>query len=429
MKKKIIIFLSIILIVVLAISSGSFYLFYNPNISLLGDDEIIINVGDNYIDSGATIDFFLDVDKYINVEGNVDNTKCGEYIIKYKTDIPYLNKSSEVTRVVRVIDNEAPVIILKGDTVSLYVGDTFKEPGFTASDTIDGELTEMVKVYDTIDNKKSGEYEVTYTVQDSSGNEVSTKRKVVVKERPTTTTIKTTVKDKDGDSSIPTTKKGKGKSLAILMYHYFYDPDNGETGENSNWMSTKDFDAQMKYLSDNNYYFPTWNEVADFIDGKITLPAKSIVITIDDGQWSFFKYGLPILNKYKINATSFIITSKAGGTKFKKNLYENISYQSHTHGMHTGGCSGGHGGLFRCINYDKGLADLKTSIDILGTNDAIAYPYGDVTNNVLKITKAAGFKVGVTTVNKKAQVGMDRYQLPRVRMSRGMSLNSFIKSI
>lgn len=34
----------------------------------------------------------------------------------------------------------------------------------------------------------------------------------------------------------------------------------------------------MKYLSENNYYFPTWDEVASFIDGKQVLPEKSVVI-------------------------------------------------------------------------------------------------------------------------------------------------------
>lgn len=428
MKKKIIIILSIIFLVIISFSFGLFYFLYEPSISLLGDEEVTINVGDNYIDSGATVDFFLDVDKYIEEEGTVDNKTVGEYVITYNAHIPYLSKRASIKRKVHVVDSMKPIITLKGSDVSIYVNSKYSEPGFSATDDIDGDITDKVNVSDNIDLKNVGTYEVTYTVKDSSGNEFSIKRNVIVKERPTTTT---TNQDKDGDSSVPTTKKsnGKGKTLPILMYHYFYDPDNGETGENSNWMSTKDFEKQMKYLADNKYYFPSWNEVADFIDGKIALPAKSIVITIDDGQWSFFKYGLPILNKYNIKATSFIITSKAGGTKFKKNLYDNISYQSHTHGMHTGGCSGGHGGLFRCINYDKGLKDLNKSIEILGTNDAIAYPFGDVTNNVLKITKAAGFKVGVTTVNKKAQVGMDRYQLPRVRMSRGISLQGFINSI
>ena len=59
----------------------------------------------------------------------------------------------------------------------------------------------------------------------------------------------------------------------------------------------------------------------------------------------------------------------------------------------------------------------------------MAYPYGDVTDNVLKITKASGIKLAFTTKYGKVYKGMDKLQLPRVRMSRGVSLKGFINSI
>lgn len=183
----------------------------------------------------------------------------------------------------------------------------------------------------------------------------------------------------------------------------------------------------MKYLSENNYYFPTWDEVASFIDGKHVLPEKSVVITIDDGQSSVFEYAYPILEKYNVKATAFIITSWSSG--FKNYMGGSLEFQSHTHNMHRGFCPGGHGGKFRCIDYSEGLEDLKKSAEILGKNNVIAYPYGDVTDNVLKITKDAGYKIGLTTVYGKAKKGMGRYRLPRVRMYNGITLNSFIEKV
>ena len=151
---------------------------------------------------------------------------------------------------------------------------------------------------------------------------------------------------------------------------------------------------------------------------------------MDDGHASIYKYAIPLLEKYKVKATAFIITSKSGASKIKKYKdHEYIEFQSHTHNMHQGGCSGGHGGLFRCINYDKGLADLQSSIDYLGTNDAIAYPYGDVTKNVLKITEAANFKIGVTTKWGYAKKGADPLQLPRIRMYKSMALSTFKSNV
>ncbi len=406
------------------------HLFLEPTIHLKGEKELTLTIGETYEEMGAVVRIF---DKkmqgmYKSI-GSVNTNKVGTYEILYRTDIKYLKRENFVHRTVHIIDDSVPSITLKGSDVTLSIGDAYKEPGFTAYDEYDGDLTGKVKIENKVDLTKAGTYQIHYEVTDSSGNIAKISRNVVVKEKIQTTTKKV-LSNNGNDGSTGNTenivnKKGSGKGIAILMYHYFYDKEQGESAPNSNYMEIHDFERQMKYLSDQKFYFPTWQEVADFVDGKKSLPEKSVVVTIDDGQHSFFRLGIPILNKYNIEATSFIITSKAGGTKFKNYAYDNLHYESHTHEMHQGGCTGGHGGLFRCISPDKGLADLKKSIAILGSGEAIAYPYGDVTQNVLTITKKAGFKVGVTTNWGKAKKGMDRYQLPRIRMYKGISMSSF----
>ena len=316
------------------------------------------------------------------------------------------------------VDKVSPVITLKGNQeVTITVGDKYVELGYTAVDDKDGDITSKVMVTNNIKDSV-GNYEVEYKVSDNAGNLTSVVRKVIVKKKE--------IKKASNSSSKSNTKK---TGLAVLMYHYFYDSSKGESGKNSNWQDVSSFESQLKYLKENNYYFPTWQEVYNFVDGKITLPKKSVVITIDDGHDSLFEKAIPLLEKYKVPATAFIITSKEAGTKFTKYKSEYISFQSHTHNMHRGGCSGGHGGLFRCISYEKGLADLNQSISILQTSDALAYPYGDVTSSTLKIMKASKFKLAFTTKYGKVYKGMDKLQLPRVRISKGISLKGFINSI
>lgn len=436
--KKLYLFIISSFLFLLILACGLSYFLIQPKASLEGEKEIILHLGENYDDEGikAKILNFNITPKY-KVKGVVDNNKVGTYELDYTTDISYLHNKDTVTRIIHIIDEDAPTIKLTKGDISLFVGDTYVEPGFTATDSYDGDLTNQVKVSNNINTDLAGSYTIEYKVKDSSGNEVIQKRNVTIKETTTkTTTKKITTNNTNTNKTTKkvtnkTTKKinTKSKGVAILMYHYFYDKKAGETGKNSNYMEIHDFEDQMKYLKDNNYYFPSWQEIADYVDGKINLPSKSIVVTIDDGQYTFFNLALPILNKYNIKATPFIITSKAGGKKVAKYQYPNINYQSHTHEMHQGGCKGGRGGLFRCIDHDKGVADLKKSVAIVGHNDAIAYPFGDVTDNVLKITKDAGFKVGVTIKYGKAKPGMDRYQLPRIRMYKGMSLSGFKNSI
>ena len=146
-------------------------------------------------------------------------------------------------------------------------------------------------------------------------------------------------------------------SLAVLMYHYFYDKTKGEKGKNGNWMEISKFEEQLKFLKENDYYFPTWEEVADFVDGKVDLPKKSVVVTMDDGHKSLYKLAIPLLDKYKIPATAFIITKKFNSSNLEKYKNSTIDFESHTNDMHHGGGTYGHGGIFPALSLEKSVAD------------------------------------------------------------------------
>lgn len=212
--------------------------------------------------------------------------------------------------------------------------------------------------------------------------------------------------------------------LPVLMYHFFYDK-NETTGQDSNWMEISDFEAQLKYLSENNFYFPTWKEVEDYIDGKITLPEKSIVITVDDGDDSFFELAVPVIQKYNAKATSFVITSWYGYRAGNKQ--SNISYQSHSDCMHEGASNGK--GVMLSWSYDKIMNDVKQSSEILGGATIFCYPFGQYNDLDKKVLKDSGYKLAFTTEGGRVYKGSDKYALPRVRMSRGISLSSFASMV
>src|SRR5690625_7258779 len=57
-------------------------------------------------------------------------------------------------------DTVAPVISLNGDNpMELEVGSTYDEPGATAEDNVDGDVSDGIEVTDDIDNSTEGEYE------------------------------------------------------------------------------------------------------------------------------------------------------------------------------------------------------------------------------------------------------------------------------
>lgn len=78
-------------------------------------------------------------------------------------------------------DTEKPVISLTGKNPdSLLLNATYVEPGFTAADNKDGDITSKVVRTSGIDNTKLGSYLVTYLVSDLAGNKDSVTRVVIV---------------------------------------------------------------------------------------------------------------------------------------------------------------------------------------------------------------------------------------------------------
>ena len=71
---------------------------------------------------------------------------------------------------------------MKGNNV-VYVNlnGTYREPGYVVRDNYDKNLYDKVVVSSNIDVTKIGEYEVTYYVSDSSGNEANVSRTVIVR--------------------------------------------------------------------------------------------------------------------------------------------------------------------------------------------------------------------------------------------------------
>jgi len=223
-----------------------------------------------------------------------------------------------------------------------------------------------------------------------------------------------------------TEESHKTDGLAICMYHYVYDKDDPPQKINNNYIEVDALEEELKYLVENEYFFPTWEEVRQYIDGELLLPEKSIVLTFDDGSRNFLELGAPLFDKYQIPVTSFLITKNDGEDKVAEYESDYVTFQSHSHDMHRAGGTIGHGGIFTALPHDEALADLQESIRICKNGEAFAYPYGDYTDACVQVLEEAGFLCGVTTHNGRVYPGDNPLLLNRVRMTHNQSLNEFI---
>ena len=92
---------------------------------------------------------------------------------------------AQAEREIYYYDPVPPVLTLAGnETVYLNYGIHFNDPGYSATDNIDGDLTENVQITGAVDRYNAGTYTLTYTVTDSYDNTVSVTRTVIVRPKP-----------------------------------------------------------------------------------------------------------------------------------------------------------------------------------------------------------------------------------------------------
>ena len=79
-------------------------------------------------------------------------------------------------------DTTPPVITLLGQNpLTLTVGDTFTDPGATASDDVDGDISgEIIIDNSSVNMSAAGTYTVTYNVEDSAGNSAEEETRTVI---------------------------------------------------------------------------------------------------------------------------------------------------------------------------------------------------------------------------------------------------------
>ncbi len=97
----------------------------------------------------------------------------------------------------------APVVTLKGDaSLTVYVDSAFADPGATAVDDRDGDITSRIIVLGRVDTSKLGDYVLTYTARDQNGNIGRAERRISVVNRPVSVPAKDTLEVVKGKETV-----------------------------------------------------------------------------------------------------------------------------------------------------------------------------------------------------------------------------------
>lgn len=295
-----------------------------PVLTLTTDKNKYTKPNEAYVEEG-----FKALDNYDgDITDKVVRTESREKIIYSIEDSS--GNTTTLERKINYKDSLAPELTLLGDE-NLYVDVTvgYVEPGFTAVDDCDGDITDRVKVETDYVENTIGEYDVIYRVKDSYDNETVAKRHIIVKD------LIPPAMQLNGEGSMYIAKGSKYADAGCVAIDA-YDgavtyTTSGSVNPNANGVYTISYTATDKSgntasLSRIVYVFTPQEDVE-----KITPDDKVIYLTFDDGPSAYTMNLLDILDKYNVKATFFLT---GYGAEYRKAITEE-SKRGHTVAIHS----------------------------------------------------------------------------------------------
>jgi peptidoglycan/xylan/chitin deacetylase (PgdA/CDA1 family) len=222
--------------------------------------------------------------------------------------------------------------------------------------------------------------------------------------------------------------------VPILMYHHIrINPRPKDPIWASLYVSPTKLDEQLQYLSTHNFHTITFDDLYKALNGKSTLPKNPVLLTFDDGWRSFYSKGFPLLRKYNMQATAFIITNYPYAKDSAYFNWDQIKEMSDSGFVDFEAHTKSHPFLTKlyyasAVNEAKGSkSDLEKHIQKL--THWFAYPYGDYNNAVIKAVQEAGYLGAVTTNYGATETLTGIYTMPRIMVDGRFSIDEFSKRI
>ncbi len=321
MGKKIILIL-LILLFLGSLATAGVVLYKNEftaELFIEGEQEIYLEVGSTYVESGASAQFYgtwlLKQPQEISVEirGKVHTEMVGTYVLTYTAE--KWGQCATATRIVHVVDTQKPVIELVTDPDHFtFPNEAYQEEGYAAYDLYDGDITHLVQV-----EEKNGQ--VFYTVTDSSGNTVTAVRTIRY------------------DDPVPPVLTLQGEQNISFYAGYGSFTEAG-------WTASDNCDGDMTGsvtvsgavdAAVPGIYTLTYTVVDSYGNTAtatrtvevVKYPDKVIYLTFDDGPGEYTPRLLEILAKYDVKVTFFVTDSGY------LHLLPQIVAEGHSVGLHT----------------------------------------------------------------------------------------------
>lgn len=241
------------------------------------------------------------------------------------------------------------------------------------------------------------------------------------KQEKTIAPVAETLKDKD--NFVP---KAETFEIPILMYHYIRLAENEDQLGRNLSVSPENFEAQMKWLQENDYKTVSLSDLADkerIAISKVMYDEKRpIVLTFDDGYDDAYINAFPVLKKYGFTGTFFVI--KNFTDKKLEYLTSAQIAEMEKANMEIGSHTLTHPNLVNADNDARYTQIFDSKDDSL----VFCYPAGSYNTEVKELVKKANYAAAVTVKSGIATEKSDLFSLPRLRIQ-NITLEAFANKI
>jgi peptidoglycan/xylan/chitin deacetylase (PgdA/CDA1 family) len=210
-------------------------------------------------------------------------------------------------------------------------------------------------------------------------------------------------------------------AVPVLCYHSISDEPRAGTMRWS--VSPGDFDEQMALLTRLGRTPLTVSRYASLLRSRAPLPPQPVLVTFDDGYADLATTALPVLLRYGISATAYVITSwLVSAPPGEPALDWDQLAQLHASGVEIGSHSHTHRALdcLRALDlYVETEVSRRVLEDALQTPvTSFAYPFGYHGPAVRQAAQLAGFTSACAVKNALSHPADDTFAIARVLIER-----------
>lgn len=211
--------------------------------------------------------------------------------------------------------------------------------------------------------------------------------------------------------------QGLTLTLPILTYHYLEPVQDKKDRLRIKLSVNPDvFEEQLQALREKKYRTVFVREIPAILNGSGAVSMKRIALTFDDGYEDFYINAFPLLKKYNMEATVYIVNDFIGLPGYLTDGEITVLLAS---GLVEVGCHTLHHLDLAKISPDQArteIADAKRLYEkkFATRMDTFAYPFGQFTRNIIALVKQAKFTAAVTTQKGFLQSGKNIFTLKRI---------------